>query len=512
MSKRGFQHPVKRVTYAPLALPPGNQLYYGDNLGILRDHIPDSSVDLIYLDPPFQSNQDYNVLFAERDGTRSAAQIKAFGDTWEWNQETVAVFQELVAGGGKVSEVMQGFAVFLGETNMLAYVTMMAPRLILLRQKLKPTGSLYLHCDQTADAHLRLLMDAIFTPACFRNEIIWSYRRWPSPSRHFQRMHDVLLFYSRSPDGPATFNVEYEPNSPSYTKRFKGRTQMLDPETRTRKITLDKKSKGLPQRDVWEISIIAGSAKERLGYPTQKPEALLERIVRTSSNPGDVVLDPFCGCGTTIAVAERLKRRWIGIDITQIAIGLIKTRLKEKFGKTIVPKVHGEPTTVSEAEQLAITEPYQFQAWALGLLGARRAGTVKKGADRGIDGRLIFYEGHDETKAQHIIFSVKAGHLTPSHVRDLVGVVTREKAAIGVLISFQEPTKHMIREAAAAGFYESPWRKHPRIQLLTVKDVLDHGRGVDYPDTAGTNITFKRSVPPRPRRARKSRHPDLFPE
>jgi hypothetical protein len=323
-------------------------------------------------------------------------------------------------------------------------------------------------------------------------------------------MHDVLLFYSRTPTGPGTFNVEYEPNSPSYVKRFKGKTQMLDPETRTRKITLDTKSMGLPQRDVWDISIIAGSAKERLGYPTQKPEALLDRIIRTSSNPGQVVLDPFCGCGTTIAVAQRLKRRWIGIDITHIAIGLIKTRLQEAYGKKVIPEVTGEPTTLHDAEVLATTEPYQFQAWALGQLGARRAGTVKKGADRGIDGRLIFYEGRDETEARHIIFSVKAGHLQPSHVRDLVGVVSREKAAIGVLVSFQEPTKQMIREAASAGFYESPWRKHPRIQLLTVREILEEGRGVDYPNTAGTNLTFKRSLPRRRPRSRKPRHPTLF--
>jgi DNA modification methylase len=509
--KRAYRHPGKQIAY-PTPTPLDNQLYYGDNLDILQRHVPDASVDLIYLDPPFQSSQDYNVLFAERDGTRSAAQIKAFGDTWEWNQESVAIFQELVAGGGKVSEVMQGFAVFLGDSDMLAYVTMMAPRLIELRKKLKPGGSIYLHCDQTADAHLRLLMDAIFGPECFRNEIIWSYRRWPSPAKHYQRMHDVLLFYARTPNGPATFNVEYEANSPSYVKRFKGKTQMLDPETRTRKITLDTKSKGLPQRDVWDISIIAGSAKERLGYPTQKPEALLERIIRTSSSPGQVVLDPFCGCGTTIAVAQRLKRKWIGIDITHIAIGLIKTRLQEAYGKTVIPEVTGEPTTLHDAEVLATTEPYQFQAWALGQLGARRAGTVKKGADRGIDGRLIFYEGRDETEARHIIFSVKAGHLQPSHVRDLVGVLSREKAAIGVLISFQEPTKQMIREAASAGFYESPWRKHPRIQLLTVREILEGGKGVDYPDTAGTNLTFKRGLPRRRPRSRKARHPNLFDE
>lgn len=481
-----------------------NQLFYGDNLDVLRRHVRDESVDLVYLDPPFKSDQDYNVLFAEQDGVRSAAQIKAFGDTWEWDTAASAAYTEVVEQGGKVSEVMQAFRLFLGDSDMLAYLSMMAPRLIELRRVLKPGGSLYLHCDQTANAHLRILMDAVFGHRCFQNEIIWSYRRWPSPSNHYQRMHDVLLFYSRTPDGPGTFRVEYEPNSPSYVKRFKGKTQMLDPETRTRKIMLDEDSKGLPRRDVWEISIIAGSAKERLGYPTQKPEALLERIIETSSNPGDVVLDPFCGCGTTVAVAQRLGRRWIGIDVTHLAIGLIKARLRDMYADTVAYDVVGEPTTIEGARVLAESDPWQFQWWALGLVGARPI-EQKKGADKGVDGRLYFHEG-DKSKTQQVVFSVKAGKLKASYVRDLRGVVEREKAAIGALVSFEEPTKSMRQEAAGAGFHESPWGKHPRLQLLTVGDILD-GRGLDYPRTAGTNITYKQA----PRATKKvAETPDLF--
>lgn len=485
--------------------PVENLLFYGDNLDVLRRHVKDESVDLIYLDPPFKSNQDYNVLFAEQDGSRSAAQIKAFEDTWQWDQSAAAAFHEIVEQGGKVSEIMQAFRLFLGDNDMLAYLAMMAPRLVELRRILRETGSIYLHCDQTANAHLRLLMDAIFGHRCFQNEVIWSYRRWPSPSNHYQRMHDVLLFYSKDKDGPGTFNVEFEPNSPSYEKRFKGKTQMLDPETRTRKIMLEEDSKGLPRRDVWDISIIAGSAKERLGYPTQKPEALLERIIRISSNEGDVVLDPFCGCGTSVAVAQRLHRRWIGIDVTHLAVGLIKTRLRDVYGDSIQYTVIGEPTTVEEAEVLAASDPYQFQWWALTLVGARPT-EQKKGADQGIDGRLYFHDEGEKKGTKQIIFSVKAGKLHATYVRDLVGVVSREKAAIGVLLTFAKPTQPMRREAAGQGFYESPWGKHPRLQLLTVAELLA-GKGIDYPRTAGVNRTYKQA----PRALKKvAEPPSLF--
>ncbi len=468
-----------------------NILYYGDNLDVLRRHIKDESVDLIYLDPPFKSNQDYNVLFAEQDGSRAAAQIKAFEDTWRWDQAAAAAYQQIVERGGRVSQAMQAFRLLLGDSDMLAYLSMIALRIVELHRTLKPSGSIYLHCDPTASHYLKLLIDSVFEPRCFQNEIIWSYRRWPSPTNHFQRMHDVLLFYAKTPAGPGTFNVEYEENSPSYTKRFKGRTQMLDPETKTRKIVLEAESRGLPRRDVWELSIIAGSKRERLGYPTQKPETLLERVVATSSNEGDVILDPFCGCGTTIAVAERLRRRWIGIDITHLAITLIKHRLRDAFGDQVGYQVVGEPVSLPDAQALAQQDPYQFQWWALGLVGARPA-EQKKGADKGIDGRLYF---HDEANGgtKQIILSVKAGHTSVAHVRDLRGVVERENADIGVLISMQELTQPMRAEAASAGFYTSAWsgKQYPRIQVLTIADLLG-GRGIDYPRYGG-NVTYKRA-------------------
>lgn len=471
-----------------------NFLYYGDNLDILRRYIRDETVDLVYLDPPFNSNQDYNILFTERDGSRSAAQIKAFGDTWQWDEQAERAYREVVEVGGKASQALQGFRYLLGNNDMLAYLSMMAPRLIELRRVLKPTGSIYLHCDTTASAYLRILMDMIFGTQCFRNEIIWSYRRWPSPSNHFQRMHDVLLFYAKTPSGPGTFHVEYEPNSPSYEKRFKGKTQMLDPETKTRKITLESDSKGLPRRDVWEISIIAGYSKERLGYPTQKPLALLERIIQASSNPGDVILDPFCGCGTSITAAQKLGRKWIGIDITSIAINLIKTRLLDTFGAEIAKTyaVRGEPTTYSEAKSLAAQDKFQFQWWALGLVGARGV-EEKKGADQGIDGRLFFHDEGMGGKTKQVIFSVKGGeNVSVRDVRDLRGVIDRENAEIGVLITLQEPTKPMRTEAASAGLYQSAWGEHSRLQILTIAELLE-GKRVDMPPLKQVNITFKKA-------------------
>ncbi|MFH0910961.1 MAG: DNA methyltransferase [Planctomycetota bacterium] len=479
-----------------------NKLYYGDNLDILRRYVQDETVDLVYLDPPFNSNQSYNVLFAEHDGAGSSAQIKAFEDTWRWDEAAAAAYQYVVEyGPERVSLVMLSFRNFLGDTDMTAYLAMMAQRLIELHRVLKPTGSLYLHCDPTASHYLKVLMDAVFEPGCFRNEIIWSYRRWPSPSKRFQQMHDAIFFYTKSSDGPGTFNVEYEPNSPSYVKRFKGKTQMLDPKTKTRKITLDAESKGLPRRDVWDISIIAGFKKERLGYPTQKPEALLERIISASSSEGDLVLDPFCGCGTTVAVAERLKRRWIGIDITHLAITLMKNRLRDAFGEAVRDSydVIGEPVSLPDAAALAESDPYQFQWWALGLVGARPA-EQKKGADKGIDGRLFFHDEGESGKTKQIVFSVKAGRVTVSHVRDLRGVLEREAAAIGVLISMEEPTQPMRAEAAGAGFYSSPgWsRDYPRLQLLMIEELLS-GKRVDYPPSKQVDVTYKRA-----RRARRA--------
>jgi site-specific DNA-methyltransferase (adenine-specific) len=278
-----------------------NLLYYGDNLDVLRRHIGDESVDLIYLDPPFKSNQDYNVLFAEQDGTRAAAQIKAFEDTWRWDRTAAAAYQEIVERGGKLSQAMQAFRLILGDNDMLAYLSMMAPRLVELHRALKTTGSIYLHCDPTASHYLKLLMDAVFGPNNFRNEIIWWYRKWSKSTRQFLRNHDVIMFYAKGPAN--SFNVLRVPLAESTMKRFGGRKQDFADESRTRKIALEEESEGGFRPDVWSINLLPAASAERLGYPTQKPEALLDLIIKASSIEGDTVLDPFCGCGTTIAAA-----------------------------------------------------------------------------------------------------------------------------------------------------------------------------------------------------------------
>lgn len=519
-----------------------NRLYYGDNLDVLRLHVETESVDLVYLDPPFNSNANYNVLFAERDGTQAASQIKAFEDTWEWNEDAARAYESTVEAGGKVSQAMQAFRTFLNESDMMAYLAMMAPRLVELRRVLKPTGSLYLHCDPTASHYLKLLLDAVFGPVHFRNEIIWKRTTAHSSAKKFAPVHDVILYYAR--DDQPTWNgprVEYEQEYLDKYYRYddgdgrlywrnsltaagvrhgssgkpwrgidvsatgqhwKFTTETLDELDAKGQIYWPPGGKGFPQikryrdelkgvavADIWtDIDRINQVAAERLGYPTQKPEALLDRIIGASSNEGDLVLDPFCGCGTTIASAQKLNRRWIGIDITHLAITLIRSRLTDTFVGKATYEVIGEPVSIPDAKALAASDPYQFQWWALGLVDARPV-EQKKGADKGIDGRIYFHVGDGKTR--QIILSVKAGHVTVSHVRDLRGVLDREQADIGVLISLEDPTQPMRKEATSAGFYTSPWGKHPRLQLLTIEDLLT-GKTIDRPP-AQTSVTFKKA-------------------
>ena len=494
-----------------------NVLYYGDNLDILRRYIKDETIDLIYLDPPFKSNQDYNVLFAEQNGSRSKAQIRAFKDTWRWDQAAAASYQEVVERGGKVAQAMLAFRTYLSENDVMAYLAMMAPRLIELRRVLKDTGSIYLHCDPTASHYLKMLMDAAFGAGNFCNEIIWHYRKWPAGKYSFQRNHDVLLFYSRSESRKRTFNQLFMERAASTLKRFGTAKIVSGYDKSGRRLpskTANKASAGVRQDDVWEIGRVPPIKQL---FPTEKPESLLERIITASSNEGDIILDPFCGCGTTIAVAQRLKRRWIGIDITHLAITLIKHRLADAWAHYKAPgskpqyKVVGEPKDLSGARTLADEDPYQFQWWALGLVDARPV-EQKKGADRGIDGRLYFHDESDSKKAKtkQIIFSVKSGHVSVSHVRDLRGVVEREKAEIGILISMEKPTKPMRAEAASAGFYKSPWgTKHATMQVLTVEELLS-GKTVDYPHSEGVNVTFNKAPKAK---AKKEAHPELsYPE
>lgn len=474
-----------------------NQLFYGDNLDVLRQHVRDESVDLVYLDPPFNSNQDYNVLFAERDGSRAAAQIKAFGDTWQWDEGAARSYQETVEAGGRVSQALQAFRTFLGESDMLAYLAMMAPRLVELRRVMKPTASIYLHCDPTASHYLKVLLDGIFGPKCFQNEIAWCYDTGGRAKSKFPRKHDLIFWYGRMETPPFYYDQvalqrDFSTMHETVLQDEQGRPYQRNIKAGTEyRYYVDK---GVLPNDWWtDIQALNPAAKERLGYPTQKPLALLERILKASSKEADTVLDPFCGCGTTIDAAQRLGRQWIGIDITHLAINLIKTRLRDSYGEDIAKTytVTGEPTTVADAEELAHSEPYQFQWWALGLVGARPV-EQRKGADKGIDGRIYFHDEGQGKDTKQIIISVKAGALHATHVRDLRGVIEREHAEIGVLLSLEEPTKAMRKEAASSGFYTSHWGQHPRIQLLTVGELLT-GKRIDCPPLRHTNRTFKQA-------------------
>ena len=531
-----------------------NQLYFGDNLDILRQHIADESVDLIYLDPPFNSNATYNVLFRERSGEESAAQITAFDDTWRWNIESELAYQDVITQqAGKVGELLAAMRSFLGQNDMMAYLTMMAQRMVELHRVLKPTGSIYLHCDPTASHYLKLLMDSVFGHANFRNEIVWkrygAHNDVGQGSTRFGRVHDIILIYGKDetvvwnqgfvpldesyvrstyryvdedtgrrfraspltgPGGAEKGNPVYEWNGHTRAWRYSRETmQQLDSEGRiyysrtgypSRKLYLDE-SRGVPIQDMWyDIGSLSGSHKERLGFPTQKPEALLERIINASSNEGDVVLDPFCGCGTAVAAAERLNRRWIGIDITHLAITLIRHRLHDAFGEDLRPyEVVGEPKDLLSAESLALHDRYQFEWWALGLVDARPARDRKKGADAGIDGFINFFDDNSG-KPKRIVVQVKSGGVQRNQVATLKSDMEREKADLALFVTLKPPTRPMEQEALEAGFYAPepfPDHRFPRVQILTIEDLLS-GIQPQYPRYAPT-ATFQRA----PRRRRQ---------
>jgi DNA modification methylase len=503
-----------------------NALYYGDNLTVLRDQIERESVDLIYLDPPFNSQATYNVLFRSTAGERSQAQIEAFEDTWHWGEEAERAFDEVVhSWNTDAAELLRALRTFLKENDVMAYLCMMAVRLLELHRVLMPTGSLYLHCDPTASHYLKLVLDAIFGKERFRNEIVWL--RSPPRGHAFTRFpssHDVLLCYSKGEH--CTWNAdevfrEYdlenldEKTAGKYTlKDESGRlyqlTSLLNPNpdrphltyeflgvTRVWRWTRERmnavyesglivqprpgavprfkryldKQKGKPIGDVWtDIPPINSQAQERLGYPTQKPVALLERIITASSNEGDVVLDPFCGCGTTIHAAQKLKREWIGIDITHLAISLIEKRLNDAF-PGIKYEVHGTPKDLEGARALAAQDKYQFQWWAVSLVNAVPFGGKKKGADSGIDG-LIYFKPEGKTTEKAVV-SVKGGdNVNVAMVRDLAHVVDREKARIGVFITLADSTGPMRTEAVKAGHYETLYGKYPKIQILTIQELF----------------------------------------
>lgn len=481
-----------------------NNLYFGDNLDVLREKIKDESVDLIYLDPPFNSSLNFNVLFKETAGNPSEAQAEAFRDTWFWGTSAEEAYTDIVESGSELAILMHALRAWFGDNAMMAYLAMMAVRLSELRRVLKPTGSIYLHCDPTASHYLKMILDAIFGNQCFRNEIVW--KRTPfagsskSRAKQLPRSHDNILFFSNDEDW--YWDPPTNPYSEKYLSRFKwddkdGRGPYRKTLLKTySQSTYDRlgrdgrlimpikvgakpsykqylrESRGQTQiDDVWmDINALNPVARERLGYPTQKPVALLERIISQSSKEGDVVLDPFCGCGTTIEASEKLKRRWIGVDITHYAVTLIERRIKKEYPDAEY-KVYGRPTKLPEAVELARRDKYQFQWWAAWLLGAQTYES-KKGADRGIDGNIFFPNG--PFGLGRIIISVKGGdNVGPSMVRELLGVVVREKAEMGILITLISPTKAMVADAVGSGFVEnSAHGRLPIIQVATIAELL----------------------------------------
>lgn len=519
-----------------------NTLFYGDNLDILRDYIPDESVDLIYLDPPFNSSRNYNVLFKDESGKEAQAQITAFVDTWEWGHTAEATYQALVTDlGGDVGAMIGALRGFIGTNQMMAYLVMMAARLVELHRVLKITGSLYLHCDPTASHYLKIVMDTIFGPQNFRNEIIWQRTSSHNDSRKWGAVHDTIFFYSKG--DKFTWKGGFTEHDPKYVSEFyrlkddrgvyrldhiirsasmgerpnlvyeyqgftpqwgwrvvREKLEALDADNRLQWSNTGRpylkrylhEQKGTPIKDVIsDIPPIGAQAAERMGWPTQKPLALLERIIQSSSNPGDLVLDSFAGCGTTIVAAQGLGRRWIGIDITAMATAMNEYRLKAMYPDAKY-QVIGLPEDLHDARELAAHDRYQFQWWALSLVKARPQGgesgskTGKKGSDKGIDGVINFIDDASG-KPKRVLVQVKSGHVKSGDVRDLRGVLDREKAEIGVFISLEEPSKDMKQEAVTSGFYRSEhWqRDYPRIQLLTIEELLA-GAEIKMPTERGT--------------------------
>lgn len=510
-----------------------NVLYYGDNLDILRQHVSAESVDLVYLDPPFNSNRSYNVLFKTRSGDDSQAQAEAFDDTWTWSQQAEALYLDMVQGGAppKVADALEAMRRLLGDNDVLAYLVMMSARLIELHRVLRKSGSLYLHCDPTASHYLKIILDAIFGPENFRNEVIWKRTTAHSSAKRYGPIHDVLLFYSSTDS--FTWNPQFQPYDEKYLKskyrhieaetgrtyrlsdltangtrngssgqpwrghnpaakgnHWKFTTERLDELDIEGRIYWTKGGEGIPQykryldempgvalQDIWtDIDPINARAAERLGYPTQKPLTLLERILNASSNPGDVVLDPFCGCGTTVDAAQKLGRRWVGIDVTYLAVDLIDKRLRATYGDTVAGsyEIHGIPHDMDAALALFNQNAFDFERWAVSLVDGQP--NQKQVGDKGIDG-VIRFPIDNKNGIGRALVSVKGGRqLNPGMVRDLVGTIEQQKADMGVFICLGEPTRGMIEVANGSGSYAWPvdGRSFPKVQILSVADLLAH--------------------------------------
>ena len=504
-----------------------NALFYGDNLDILRQHISDESVDLIYLDPPFNSNRSYNVLFKTRSGDESQAQVEAFDDTWTWSQQAEALYNSMIQGAApvKVAEALEAMRRLLGDNDVLAYIVMMTGRLVELHRVLKRTGSLYLHCDPTASHYLKLMLDAIFGATNFVSEITWLRTTTHNDAKRWSPNADVILYYGKTSE--VTWNPIHLPHSEEYiASKYRaadpdGRRYMLDnitspnprpnltydwkghqpppngwrysvetmtkldaegliwyPDSKDKRPRLKRyldEQPGVVAGNVWtDISPINSRASERLGYPTQKPLALLERIIEASSNPGDVVLDPFCGCGTAVDAAQKIGRRWVGIDVTYLAVDLIDKRLRATYGEDVAKsyKVHGIPHDLDGAHALFAANPFDFERWAVSLVDAQP--NQKQVGDKGIDGVIRFPTDNKGGTGRSLVSVKGGGTVNPGMVRDLVGTVEQQKADMGVFICLSEPTKGIREVENASGVYTWPvdGRTFPKVQVFTVAELL----------------------------------------
>jgi DNA modification methylase len=522
-----------------------NRLFYGDNLDSLRKHVKDETVDLCYIDPPFNSQRNYNQIY-NNTGGEDRAQAQAFVDTWTWDEQATEGYEEIITNGRglyteQTIELIKGLMNVLHRGALLAYLVSMTRRIVEIHRVLKATGSFYFHCDPTSSHYLKLVLDGIFCSQGgeILNEIIWKRTSAHNRLTRYGPVHDIVLFYSKSDKW--TWNPQYTPYEQSYIDSFyryieegTKRRYRLDNITSNRpggkflwhgkpppgtrfwgysKETLKQfesegrimySKGGYPSykryldempgqvlQDIWtDIGPLSSASAERLGYPTQKPEALLERMIRASSNEGEVVLDAYCGCGTTIAVAHRLKRTWIGMDITYQSISVILKRLEDTFGKEIAAKVqlNGAPKDMASANALANKHDdrtrKEFEKWAI-LEFTMNRGILnpKKGADAGIDGVAYFLT--DKATTDKMVFQVKSGHVGRGDIAKLNGDMGREGAVMGAFITLEKPTSVMRTEAAKAGSYSHVFtgRRLPRIQIVTIQDMLEKGIRIDVPLT-----------------------------
>jgi DNA modification methylase len=483
-----------------------NALFYGDNLEVLRKHIKDETVDLCYIDPPFNSKRNYNQIY-NNIGTEDAAQVQAFTDTWKWDSQANAGYEEIRTNEfgrfqAQTVDLITGLEAVLQKGSLLAYLISITMRVTEVRRVLKPNGTFFLHCDPTASHYLKLVLDSIFCSqgGDFQNEIVWCYSHGGKSKKRFGRKHDVIFFYTKSSEytfngdsvriemksGKESFGGKLEVDADGRKYRLVYGTKNAQGETKYYKYYLDE---GKVPEDWWtDINSIQATSAERLGYPTQKPVALLERFIKASSNEGDLILDAYCGCGTTIDAAQKLKRRWIGIDITYQSIAVVLQRLEETYGKTFTETIvlNGIPQDMKSAAALAHKKDdrlrKEFEKWAvLTYTNNRAVINEKKGADGGIDGVAYFKVG--KTENAKIIFSVKSGTVKRGDIATLRGDMEKTGAALAVFITLEEPTKPMIQDAKAAGQYqhEDMGRSYDRIAIVTIHEIVENRTRLEIP-------------------------------